>query len=345
MDFTTKPLIFNPDGDDTIGARSLLGGHITNILNLNNVKYPWATEFYREMTGNFWLPEKHDLTPDKLRFPDLPPDDKEATEETIGFLQFLDSMQVVNLPNIFSWITSSEVSSLGAIQTFQEVIHAQTYTYILEGVLEPNRKQQVYYRWRDNAGLLNRNKMIANIYQDFSDKPNLYNFYRSLIANLVLEGIYFYNGFTYFYNLEYRNLLGGVAGLIRLINVDEEVHTRLFAAIIKTIHQEIKFDFDYKSLALEMIDDAVKNEIIFADATYSNKIVGMTKTTTKAYTESLGDKVCTLLGFESLYNAKNPYDYLSSKFGENQSGQRGNFFETNVGEYSMASALKGWDNI
>ncbi len=345
LDFNTTPLIFNPDGDDTLGARSIIGGSTTNIVNLNNVKYPWAVEHWREMTGNFWLPEKHDLNPDKLQFPDLAKEDAFAQTRTISFLQFLDSVQITNLPNIFNWITSPEVKNLGTVQVFQEAVHTQTYQYILESIFPVSERQNIYYFWREDKLLLERNKHIAQIYQDFQDKPNFFNFYRSLIANLILESIYFYNGFTFFYNMEYRNLQMGSAGLIRLINVDEHIHTKMFANIIKTVHQEIKIDFDWKSLVLEMVDQSIESEITTADILYSDKIVGMSQKTTRDYTRHLGDNTLGLIGMSPVYNTKNPYEYLTSKFGENQSGQRGNFFETNVGEYSMASALTGWDEI
>ncbi len=39
--------IFNPDGNDTIQERKVLAGNVTNIFNLNNVKYSWANKLYR----------------------------------------------------------------------------------------------------------------------------------------------------------------------------------------------------------------------------------------------------------------------------------------------------------
>ena len=57
-----KKLLFNPSGIDTIINRRIIDGSSTNLFNLNNVKYNWATKLYRAMMENFWIPEKVDMT-------------------------------------------------------------------------------------------------------------------------------------------------------------------------------------------------------------------------------------------------------------------------------------------
>jgi len=44
----------------------------------------------------------------------------------------LDSIQTVNLPNINDFITAPEVNLILSIQDYQEAIHSQSYTTILE---------------------------------------------------------------------------------------------------------------------------------------------------------------------------------------------------------------------
>lgn len=87
------------------------------------------------------------------------------------------------------------------IQAFQEEIHAQSYSYILDTVTNPVTRDKIYDEWRTDKVLLERNKFIANIYQDFSDNPNEINFLKTVFANYILEGIYFYSGFSFFYTL------------------------------------------------------------------------------------------------------------------------------------------------
>lgn len=55
---------------------------------------------------------------------------------------------------------------------------------------------------------------------------------KTLIANYILEGIYFYSGFMFFYALGRINKMPGVVQEIRYINRDENTHLWLFRSII-----------------------------------------------------------------------------------------------------------------
>jgi ribonucleoside-diphosphate reductase beta chain len=93
----------------------------------------------------------------------------------------LDSIQTVNLPNFSDYITAPEVNLLLAIQTYQEAIHSQSYATILETVVDASKRDEIYYFWRDNPILLERNQFIGQIYQDFIDNSNDDNFFKGLI--------------------------------------------------------------------------------------------------------------------------------------------------------------------
>ena len=56
--------LFNEHGDREWGKRRMIGGNTTNLIQLNNVKYEWATKMYRAMMNNFWIPEEIPLAQD-----------------------------------------------------------------------------------------------------------------------------------------------------------------------------------------------------------------------------------------------------------------------------------------
>lgn len=132
------------------------------------------------MIGNFWVPEKvSGLNEDSIQYKsELTDHERRAYDGILSFLIFLDSIQTVNLPNFSDYITAPEVSLLLAIQTYQEAIHSQSYATILESVVESNKRDNIYYFWRDNPILLERNQYIGQIYQDFMDNPNDDNFFK-----------------------------------------------------------------------------------------------------------------------------------------------------------------------
>lgn len=260
--------LFNVDGDDTLINRRMIKGNVTNLFNLNNVKYQWANKLYRLMMENFWIPEKVSLFDDKRAYNELMPAEQNAYDGILSFLVFLDSIQTNNLPNISDYITAPEVNLILAIQTYQEAVHSQSYAYIIESIIPAEKRAYIYDRWRDDKVLLERNKYIAEIYQDFVDERNDKNFARVLMANYLLEGVYFYNGFNFFYNLSARSLMVGTADEIKYINRDELTHCVIFANIIKEIRAENTTFFSEDEI-YEMFAKAVEQEI-----NWSNHIIG-----------------------------------------------------------------------
>ncbi|MGL5744446.1 MAG: ribonucleotide-diphosphate reductase subunit beta, partial [Cetobacterium sp.] len=127
--------LFNPLGNDSLSERKIIKGDSTNIFNLNNVKYGWANQLYRSMMGNFWIPEKIDLTQDKNDYENLTDEEAAAYDGILSFLIFLDSIQTNNIPNVSDYITAPEINLILSIQTFQEAIHSQSYQYIIESIL------------------------------------------------------------------------------------------------------------------------------------------------------------------------------------------------------------------
>lgn len=328
-----KKKLFNVNGSDEIIDQNIVNGNGTGILNLNNVKYSWTKGFYRVMVGNHWIPEKVSMAKDKITINDLTTEEDSAVQDTLSFLIFLDSLQVNNLPHISDYITDSSVTNLLVIQAFQETIHSQSYQYILESLYPSMQRESIYNRWRDNPLLLERNRFIASQYEAFVDNPTHENFKRVLIANLLLEGIYFYSGFNLFDQLASRKKLVQTQKMIDYIRTDEQTHVALF---IKIIH-EVMDTQQEKDWIYEAVKEAVNQETKWAVSTYSNNILGISEQSARDYVKHLGNIRLRALGLDEIFgDVKNPYSHLGKG--------RENFFESGaVTEYSRSEAVEGWD--
>lgn len=346
MNTVKKKILFNPNGDDSIQKRSIVNGSTTNLFNLNNIKYKWAKEMYRLMMGNFWVPEKVDLTQDVIDYKNLTKDEELAFDAITSFLVFLDSIQTNNVPNIADYITAPEISTVLAIQTYQEAVHSQSYAYIIESIIPNDKREMVYDYWRDNKVLLDRNTYVANIYQEFIDDPNDLTFARSIIANYILEGLYFYNGFNFFYNLASRNLLLGVADEIRYINRDELTHVVIFQNIVKELGKETP-GLITQEIVHEMFLEAVKQEIEWSNHILDDKILGINPDSTEKYTKYLANQRIKALGFDELYPGydENPYRHLERIADPEGDNVKSNFFESTNTGYSQSSSVDGWDDF
>jgi len=334
----TQKKIFDENGDDSTTGRSMINGNATGIMNLNSVKYQWAPKLYKIMVNNFWIPEKISLVDDKVTIKELTKDELEAFKNTLSFLIALDSMQVSNLPNIADYITAPEVGGLFTVQAFQELIHSQSYQYLLQELFPNIEREDIYNHWRNNPLLLKRNKFIASQYQKFNDDKTLENFKNAIAADFALEGIYFYNGFQFFYQLAARNKVANVAKMIKYIENDEVTHVNMFANIIREI-----FDIDNESdrqILLDNIMQAAEQEIEWGKEIYGDRILGISQESTENYLKYLTNQRTKLLGLGVVYKGytKNPYEYLNAE-------KRENFFETKVTEYSRSEAVDGWDEF
>ncbi len=340
-----KNPLFNPTGTDAVEERTIIKGSTTGLFNLNATKYAWAKSLYQVMVGNFWVPEKVSGLKDDARafHSELSPEEQHAYKGTLSFLIFLDSLQTVNLPHFADYITSPEVNLILSIQAYQEAIHSQSYATILESVVESKEREEIYYFWKDDKILLERNRHIGQIYQDFIDDPNDKTFFRGIVANFLLESIYFYNGFAFFDTLVDRMKMLATGRMIAYIRRDEVTHITIFANILREIKKEFPEIFD-EALIREMTTQAVEQEIEWSTHILGNRIPGINGETTANYTRWLANKRLAMLGLDPLYPEaiENPYKHLDRL--QDVNSDKGNFFETTVVNYTQSSSLNGsWE--
>lgn len=336
-ELNTTPL-FNTTGDDSPTNQSMIGANPTGILNLDECKYKWVKTLYMRMLGNHWIPEKISLVDDKITKQHLTDHEEEAVKSTLSFLIFLDSVQVANLDNIAEYITNSGIKNLLKIQTFQEVIHSQSYQHILQSLWSYSERQEVYERWRDDPILRERNKYISSIYQAFVNDHSLENFKRVIVANYLLEGVYFYNGFNFFEQLASRNKLIQTSKEIDYIKTDEGTHLALFLNIINEGEiVDVKKDSKW---IYEMFEEAVEQEIRWGKHVYGNNIMGISEASTEQYIRWIGNNRLNAMGLDKIFgDVSNPYRHL-------EGAKETNFFEAGgVTDYDRAESVSGWDDF
>lgn len=65
---------------------------------------------------------------------------------------------------------------------------------MIETIIPSERRNEVYDFWRTDKVLKERCEFVAGLYQQYVDDPTPENYFISLVADYVLEGLYFYNG-------------------------------------------------------------------------------------------------------------------------------------------------------
>ncbi|WP_238845420.1 ribonucleotide-diphosphate reductase subunit beta [Nostoc edaphicum] len=339
--------VFNPNGNDDTGNRLIWFGETTNLMQLNDVRYSWAVSLYRQMRENFWIPEKIDITQDVTDYVNLTPGERRAFDGILSYLTFLDSVQTCNVPHIKNSVTAPEIALCMAEQISQEAMHNQSYQYIIETVIPSDRRTHVYDFWRSDRILKARCEFIAGLYQKYVDKPTLENYFVSLLADYLLEGLYFYNGFIFFYNLSSRMLMSGSADIFRMINRDELSHVRLYQKLIPEAMQVFPHS---REQIYEMFALAVEHECKWTGHIVGDDILGITANSTEQYTKYLANARLKAIGLDPLWTEaiykKSPYAHLE-RFSDTkkEAHTKANFFEASVTSYVMSSSIEGWDDF
>ncbi|MGL4739652.1 MAG: ribonucleotide-diphosphate reductase subunit beta [Sarcina sp.] len=336
-----KKTLFNEFGDVEVSKKRMVNGNTTNLNDFNNMKYSWVSEWYRQAMNNFWIPEEINLSQDLKDYKKLTTDEKKAYDKILSFLIFLDSIQTANLGNINNYVTASEVNLCLTIQAFQEAVHSQSYSYMLDSICSPEERNEILYQWKDDEILLSRNKFIGDLYNNFIENPTMNNFVKSLMANYILEGVYFYSGFMFFYNLARIGKMPGSSQEIRYINRDENTHLWLFRNIIRELTREMPevFTAEFVEELRDMVKTGVENEISWGKYVIGNRIEGINENLIENYIKYIGNLRLKDLNFEILYpdHLENPAKWVEQYSDPNM--VKTDFFEAKSTAYAKAGAL------
>lgn len=343
-----KKMLFNPDA---IEDQKVFGGETCNILDLSDI--PKDCEIFHKLVdtayNNNWLPHKVPMASDIYDYKNkMTPDEIEAYDNILSFLAFLDSIQTNNLPNIAAYCTNPHIVYALARQTWDEALHSKSYGWIFSSLMSKEKSKQLYFKWKHHPLMLERNKFIAGIYQDFVDNPSAWNFIRAVIANYMLEGIYFYNGFQFFHNLANRGLISGTDTQISYIQRDEIVHCTIFENIIKKCKKEYPEIFiEHKEDIKQMFKTATEWEINFSSDIIGDKILGMNVRSIIQHSHYLCDYRLKNIDEDPIYGVDvNPYKHLEKQAGvSDETSNRSNNFEVTSITYKSPEILNGWEEL
>lgn len=199
-------------------STALFGGESSGILNWNDIKYPHFYKTYKEILGKFWQADEVDMTQDVKQFPELTPQERDAYLKIIGLLSTLDGPQTKVALLISLYATDPSVQSIMAVIAQQEAVHNESYSYVLSSVTELSTQIESFETGRQDEVLLERNERIVEVYNNFAANPTIENMLKSMVYTALLEGMFFYSGFAFFYNMARNQKMVGTSTMVSYIN-------------------------------------------------------------------------------------------------------------------------------
>ena len=201
-----------------VNERRLIESKTNKLMMVRPLKHDWARVVLEKMQNNTWDQREVDLSNDAKQYStgELNNGNLTAYKKTLAFLSNLDGIQFNNLTmNIGKHITSPEVSMCIARQAWEEVMHVLSYAQMIESIgFDP---VEIYWMFEEDEVLSEKNQYIMSSSEILGNEYSPENFVKAIVANIVLEGIYFFNGFLIMYNLERQNLMRGSAKMVKFI--------------------------------------------------------------------------------------------------------------------------------
>lgn len=333
-----KKRLWNPEGDKP-KDESLIEASPTGMLNFNDSRYSWADKIFKQMLDNTWFPEEVDTSNEKKSYKALSTADKRKFDLVFAQLSFNDSLQAENIiDNLNGYITNKIVNACLTRQAFEEVLHSKSYAVLLSDAVEDN--SEIFNLYKTDEVLRQKNTEIAEEYAKLTDgEVTKEKLFLAMIANQLLEGVYFLSGFAMIYSMS--DTMRGSADMIAFIHRDEDTHLALFQNMIKTFIRENPNEpwFMYRAKVNKMFDKAYEIETnwmryIFGDDVNNEIIESTVAYFCKKRANSIGmyDSVEDRFG----HGRKTPLVKKLESF-NNFNGTKTNFFEGNVKNYSKGS--------
>lgn len=329
-------------------ATAVINGTCSNILNWDDVRFNWAYPKYKKMLSNFWTPFEINMSQDKKQFPDLTEPEQDAFMKIIGLLALLDSIQTDYAGKVADYLTDSSLSALMIILAQQEVIHNHSYSYVLSSLVQKEKQDEVFEFWRTEPILEVRNDFITNGYKAFAENPTTENLLKSIVYDVILEGLFFYSGFAFFYYLARNQKMVATSTMINYINRDEQIHVDLFVKIFKEVLKENpeQNTEELAQFVQETFKKAAELEIEWGRYIIGDKVDGILMSDLEAYIKFYANVRCNQLGFDRPFEGyrKNPLRWIVA-YEEVDLG-KSDFFEQKSRQYTKVNHVdNGFDEL
>lgn len=329
-------------------STAIVNGRSSNVLNWDDVRFSWAYPKYKKMLGNFWTPFEINMGTDVKHFPNLTEEEQNTFKKVIGLLALLDSVQTDYAGKVADYLTDSSLNALMIILAQQEVIHNHSYSYILSSLVSKDEQDRIFDFWRTEPVLEKRNEFILKGYEDFAENPTIENMLDSIVYDVILEGLFFYSGFSFFYHLARNQKMVATSTMINYINRDEQLHVDLFVKIYKELLAEHpQYDTPERAEKVQAIfREAAALEIEWANDVIGNKIDGLDVEDVEDYIYFYANARCNQLGYERPFEGyrKNPLKWIKAY--EDVDLGKTDFFEQKSRQYVKVNVKdNGFDDL
>ena len=324
---------YNADTSKIYDTDEILLKKNKNRFVLFPIKYNDIYEEYKKAESTFWTTNEIDLSKDINDWNKLNNNEKYFIKNIIGFFAGSDGIIIENLALRFlNEIEIPEARSFYSYQIFNENIHSETYSLLIDTYIKDNEEKNKIFNSIENIPCIAKKASWA--YKWIQN--NEVNFATRLIAFAIVEGIFFSGSFCAIYWLKKRGLMPGLTFSNELISKDEGMHCHFACLLYSYIKNKLK-----KEIVHEIFKEAVEIEKEFITESIPCNMIGMNSIMMKQYIEFVSDRLLVQLGYSKIWNTENPFDFMELI----SLRPKSNFFELRVGEYAKSTISENSDTF
>jgi ribonucleoside-diphosphate reductase beta chain len=334
-----------------VADKRIINGQ-TDVNQLVPFKYKWAWEKYLAGCANHWMPQEINMSRDIALWKDpngLTEDERRVVKRNLGFFVTADSLAANNIVlGTYRHITAPECRQFLLRQAFEEAIHTHAYQYIVESLgLDEG---EIFNAYHEVPSIRAKDEFLIPFIHTLTDpsfKTGTLEADQKLLKSLivfacVMEGLFFYVGFTQILALGRQNKMTGAAEQYQYILRDESMHCNFGIDLINQIKLENPHLWTpaFRDEIRALFKHAVELEYRYAEDTMPRGVLGLNAGMFKSYLRFICNRRCQQIGLEPLFpNEENPFPWMSEMI---DLKKERNFFETRVIEYQTGGALS-WE--
>jgi len=293
------------------------------------VRYSDLWDLYKKAVGSFWTVEEIDLAGDLKDWDKLSSDEQHFIKMVLAFFAASDGIVMENIDlNFTNDVQIPEARSFYAYQGFNESIHSETYSLMIDKLVrDPEEKARLFRAIETVPAVKKKAEWALKWMQPGSP------FAQRLVAFACVEGIFFSGSFCSIFWLKKRGLMPGLSFSNELISRDEGLHQE-FAV---TLYSHLKEKLDDNTI-FQIVVEALEIEREFITEALPCKLIGMDADSMTEYIKFVAQRLVTQLGVtQHSIVASNPFDWMENISLEGKT----NFFEKRVGDYSKHMIAEG----
>ncbi|AIO66673.1 ribonucleotide-diphosphate reductase subunit beta [Burkholderia oklahomensis] len=334
-----------------VADKRIINGQ-TDVNQLVPFKYKWAWEKYLAGCANHWMPQEINMSRDIALWKDpngLTEDERRIVKRNLGFFVTADSLAANNIVlGTYRHITAPECRQFLLRQAFEEAIHTHAYQYIVESLgLDEG---EIFNAYHEVSSIRAKDEFLIPFIHTLTDpafKTGTLEADQKLLKSLIvfaciMEGLFFYVGFTQILALGRQNKMTGAAEQYQYILRDESMHCNFGIDLINQIKLENPhlWTAEFRAEIRELFKHAVDLEYRYAEDTMPRGVLGLNASMFKSYLRFISNRRCQQIGLDPLFpNEENPFPWMSEMI---DLKKERNFFETRVIEYQTGGALS-WE--